>query len=114
MENQNNTIIMTESAAQQFIKILEEENKVGWGLRFGIESCGCCGHEYFLDYSEHAEPTDDVFVSNGVQIHVNRETTPLLLGSIIDFVEGEDRTGFKITNPTKVCKCHNNPNGCCS
>jgi iron-sulfur cluster assembly protein len=46
------TISLTERAAKKFMEILAEEEKAGWGLRFGEKAAGCSGFEYFLDYSE--------------------------------------------------------------
>src|SRR5437016_2100152 len=50
-------ITLTKRAADKFQRILEEEKKQGWGLRFGIKMSGCSGFEYILDYSEkqHSE-----------------------------------------------------------
>jgi iron-sulfur cluster assembly protein len=105
-------IQMTEQAAKQFRAILAEEKKTGWALRFGIQASGCCGFEYFLDYSHEAQPTDDVFESHGVQIHVDKKSTPQLLGSTIDYAEDKHGAGFKVIGPTSGCGCHSH--GCCS
>ena len=100
------TISLTERAAQQFLALLVEDGKPGWGLRFGIQSAGCCGFEYFLDYSEKAQPDDQTFESHGIQIHVQQKSAQRLLGSVIDFVEGKQGAGFKIfsSNPHS-CDC---------
>ena len=37
------TVSLTPKAAKKFLSILEEEGKVGWGLRFGEKSSGCKG-----------------------------------------------------------------------
>lgn len=99
------TISLTVRAAKQFQEILAENNKTGYGLRLGIEGASCCGFEYFLDTSKSAEESDRVFESHGVQIHVDCVSLPHLMGTVIDFVEGNQGPGFKIINPSAGCGC---------
>jgi iron-sulfur cluster assembly protein len=101
----HSTITITPRAAKKYLEILEEENKMGWGLRFAERMAGCNGFEYALDYSEKALPDDVVIVSLGIEIHINRAMLKRLLGSIIDFVEGLQGSGFKITNPNVKSSC---------
>jgi len=99
------TITLTEKAAKKLIHILAEEGKEGWGLRFDEQMAGCSGFEYILDFSEKANDDDDTFVSQGIQIHVNKKKLARLLGCEIDFVEGLHSTGFKISNPNAKASC---------
>lgn len=100
-----NTITLTPRAAKKFLAILEEDERQGWGLRFGDKPAGCSGFEYVLDYSEKANDEDTIFVSNGVEIHVNKKTLPRLIGAEIDYVDGLMGSGFKITNPNVNSSC---------
>lgn len=104
-ESNPTTITMTKKAAQKFLEILEEEKKQGWGLRFGDRMAGCSGFEYILDYSEKALPDDEIFESYGIQIHVNKMSVKRLLGSEIDFVDGLQGSGFKVSNPNVKAAC---------
>ncbi len=99
------TISMTKKAVQKYQEILEDEGKIGWGLRFEDKAAGCSGFEYVLDYSEKAKPDDTVFVSEGLEIHVNNSFVERLMGSVIDFVDGLNGSGFKITNPNVKGSC---------
>src|SRR5579885_2225144 len=67
------TISLTKRAAEKYRKILAEEGKASWGLRFGDRAAGCSGFEYVLDYSEKAKADDQVFVSQGIEIHVQKQ-----------------------------------------
>jgi iron-sulfur cluster assembly accessory protein len=106
------TITLTPRAAQHFKRILQEEDKTGWGLRFGIRAGGCSGYEYILDFSEHPKEDDDVFTSEDIEIHVNKQMIERLMGCQIDFVDGLQGSGFKISNPnTKgACGCGKSQN----
>lgn len=106
-EGEATTITLTKRAAQKYLEILEEEKKQGWGLRFGEKLAGCSGFEYVLDYSEKALPTDKVYKSHGIEIHVDNNLVPHLEGSEIDFVDGLQNSGFKVTNRhvRSACGC---------
>ncbi len=99
------SIRMTPRGASKFLEILSEEGKQGWGLRFAEEMAGCNGFEYVLDFSEKANPDDQVFVSNGIEIHAKKAMVPRLLGSEIDYVEGLRGSGFKVSNPNVRSSC---------
>ena len=100
------TITLTVRAAEKYKAILSEEGKEGWGLRFGDKAGGCSGFEYILDYSEKARDDDTVFPSEGgVEVHVNNKILPRLLGCEIDYVDGLNGAGFKITNPNAKGSC---------
>lgn len=99
------TITITPRAAKKYLEILEEEGKQGWGLRFAERMAGCNGFEYSLDYSEKAKEDDTVFESVGIQIHINNGMVGRLLGSEIDFVDGLQGSGFKISNPNVRSSC---------
>jgi iron-sulfur cluster assembly accessory protein len=99
------TISMTKRAAEKYLEILTEDGKAGWGLRFSDRAGGCSGFEYVLDYSEKALPDDQMFHSHGVDIHVNKEAATRLMGSVIDFVDGLNGSGFKISNPNVKGSC---------
>jgi iron-sulfur cluster assembly protein len=99
------TISMTKKAAEKYLEILAEDGKEGWGLRFSDKAGGCSGFEYVLDYSEKPLPDDQVFVCEGVQIHVNQAAAARLMGSVIDFVDGLNGSGFKISNPNVKGSC---------
>ena len=98
-------ITLSKKAADKYKGILADEGKEGWGLRFGDKAAGCSGFEYVLDYSEKAQPTDKVFVSQGVEIHIDASAVDRLIGSEIDYVEGLNGSGFKITNPNVRSSC---------
>jgi iron-sulfur cluster assembly protein len=100
-------ITLTKRAADKYQGILADEGKEGWGLRFGDKAAGCSGFEYVLDYSEKALPGDQVFVSQGIEIHVDKSNVERLIGSEIDYADGLNGSGFKITNPNvrSACGC---------
>jgi len=112
--HEDSTISLTEKAAQKYLEILANENKSGWGIRLGINSSGCCGGDYFLDYSQKASSDDLIFESHGVQIHVQKKSASELLGTTIDYVEGKHGVGFKIVGRSCGGCCGGHSHKCCS
>lgn len=101
-----NTITITPRAAEKYRSILQEEGKENWGLRFGDKPAGCSGFEYTLDYSQAPTAEDQVFVSEGIEIHIHKNQAGRLLGSVIDYVDGLHGAGFKISNPQARSSCN--------
>lgn len=99
------TISLSKRAADKYKGILADEGKEGWGLRFGDRAAGCSGFEYVLDYSEKALASDEIFQSQGLEIHVDKSAVERLLGAEIDYVDGLNGSGFKITNPNVKSAC---------
>ncbi|NGX59500.1 MAG: Iron-sulfur cluster insertion protein ErpA [Chlamydiae bacterium] len=99
------SINLTKRAAEKFKEILKEEDKEQWGLRFADKASGCSGFEYVLDFAKEAKEDDKIFTSSGIDIYVNKGAVSRLLGSEIDYVDGLNNAGFKITNPNAKSSC---------
>lgn len=103
------TITLTKRAADKFLAVLKMEGKQGFALRILEKKAGCSGFQYVLDTSESPKPTDRVFESLGIKIHVDEASVQHLLGSEIDYLDGLQGAGFKVSNPNvrKSCGCGN-------
>ncbi len=99
------TITLTPRAANKFKEICTEDEKENLALRFGDKPAGCSGFEYVLDFSEKKEDTDVIFKSEGIEIHVHNAMVERLVGSVIDYVDGLQGAGFKISNPNAKSSC---------
>lgn len=111
-ESDAETITFTPRAAKKYKEILAEEGKENWGVRYEERMAGCSGFEYVLDYSEKASADDETFISNGIEIHVKKSMVPRLRGSEIDYIDGLNGSGFKISNPNvkSACGCGSSHN----
>jgi iron-sulfur cluster assembly protein len=99
------TISLTKRASDKFIALCKEEGLSKYALRFGDQPGGCSGFEYVLDFSENAEEDDQVFLSHGVEIHVEKQAVARLLGVEIDYYDGLNGAGFKVSNPNARGSC---------
>ncbi len=99
------SITRTSMAAEKFKQICSASGKEGHALRFGIRPGGCSGYEYILGFSEAPGEDDLVFSSYNVEMHINSSIVDKLMGSEIDFIEGLNGSGFKISNPNAKSSC---------
>ena len=79
-------IILTNKAAEVFKEACSQEDLrlEDSYMRIGAHSGGCSGYKYDLDWNsaEEVKPTDVQFVSQGVQIVVDKTCLVEILGSL--------------------------------
>lgn len=99
------SITITKRGADKFNQIASEDGKQGVALRLSDQAGGCSGYEYVLDFSQGASDSDEVFHCQGVEIHVEKARLDRLMGCVIDYMDGLNGAGFKITNPNVKGSC---------
>jgi iron-sulfur cluster assembly protein len=98
-------ITITAAAATKFRELAVKQNKASAALRFGDKPGGCSGFEYTLQFSAQANDDDTIFQIQGLEVHVAKKSLHRLLGCEIDFIEGLEGSGFKISNPNAKGSC---------
>jgi iron-sulfur cluster assembly protein len=98
-------ISFTPRAAEKFRAFAKEEGKEGYGLRFGDSAGGCGGFQYILDFCNEKDDQDVTFDSEGITIYVQSTVVDRLKGCQIDYVDGLQGAGFKISNPNVKSSC---------
>lgn len=99
------TISVSARAAKKFKEFAAEEGMPGAALRFGDSAGGCGGFQYILDFADKADADDAIFHSEGLDIYVKKGMLNRLVGSSIDYVDGLQGAGFKISNPNVRSSC---------
>ncbi len=78
-------------------------------LKVGVESGGCSGLTYNLDFSSDAVPTDQdqVFELAGLKVLVDMRSFLYLAGTELDYTDGLEGQGFHFHNPnaSRTCSC---------
>jgi len=97
-------ITVTEKAARHIARSLERRGK-GIGLRLAVKTSGCSGYAYALEFVDEAQPSDQLFDSQGVRIVVDPKSLALLDGTELDFVREGLNEGFKFNNPLAKASC---------
>ena len=101
-------VTVTESAAQQIKRLLDDEGKAEThGLRVKVVGGGCSGLQYQLAFDAERRENDHELDSNGVRILVDEKSALFLAGTTLDYVDSLMESGFKIQNPNakNTCGC---------
>lgn len=98
-------ITITAKAAEQVKGLLEQRGKPSLGLKIGVKKGGCSGMSYFVEYADEKGKFDEVVKSEGVTLLIDGKAVMHLLGTEMDYVEGDFKSGFVFTNPNEKSKC---------
>jgi iron-sulfur cluster assembly protein len=98
-------ITITEAAAERARQLLAKADKPVLGLRIGINTRGCSGLSYVVEYAEEQKKLEDVVEDKGVRIFVDPAAVMFLIGSEMDYVEDKFQTGFVFNNPNEKGRC---------
>ena len=76
-------------------------------VRVGVESGGCSGLSYKLDFDEQKTETDKIIEDNGVKILVDTKSYLYLVGTTLNYSGGLNGKGFIFENPNanRTCGC---------
>jgi iron-sulfur cluster assembly accessory protein len=102
---QEPVVTLTPSAAEYVKGLLAKEDEpAGKALRIFVEGGGCSGFQYGMTFD--APKDDDVSMEfHGVRVLVDPFSADRLRGATVDFVNGLNGAGFKITNPNAKSGC---------
>ena len=100
-------INISDSARDQAIKLMAEDNKEGAFIRVGVKGGGCSGLMYNLDFDNVMKEDDKEFEDNGIKIVVDKKSFLYLVGTTLDFSGGLNGKGFVFVNPNadRTCGC---------
>ena len=98
-------VSLTDKAANKVKSLLEKENKNGYGLRVGIVTGGCSGYMYDIGLEKNPKEFDRIVEDKGVKIFINPESVAFMKGSVVDYFESLQNSGFKIHNPNVKTSC---------
>ena len=76
-------------------------------VRVGVESGGCSGLSYKLDFDEKQQIEDRIIESNGIKILVDKKSYLYLVGTTLNYSGGLNGKGFIFENPNanRTCGC---------
>lgn len=98
-------ITVTDAAIERIHHLLLQRGKASFGIKVGVKSGGCSGLSYTIEYADEKGPFDEVVQAQDVQILIDPKAVMYLLGSQMDFVEEELKSGFTFTNPNEKGRC---------
>ena len=106
-EFKNAQIFVTKKAAKRLKAVMSAEEKSDYFLRMSVDSGGCSGMNYKMDFDDHQKDYDKVFESNGLKIVCDLKSWLYLKNISIDYSDDMLNGGFKIENPNaeRTCGC---------
>lgn len=98
-------IKVTENAAKQIKTLLNDsEDRKGRALRVYVEAGGCSGMQYGMTFDE--KKSDDIEIQqDDVSVIIDPQSLDFLKGSVIDYTESIQGSGFRIQNPNAKTAC---------
>lgn len=96
---------VSEAAASQVISLLAKRGKESLGVRVGVKSGGCSGLKYFIEYADSKNPYDEVIEHKDFTILIDPKALMYLMGTEMDYIEEQFKSGFVFVNPNEKSKC---------
>lgn len=98
-------ITLTDNAINQIRKLVLSRKIKPLGIKLDIETKGCSGLTYKLEYVDTPSKEDEVVDFKDIKIYVNPKASLFLIGTQMDYQEGELESGFKFINPNEKGRC---------
>ncbi|SDB94179.1 HesB/IscA family protein [Shouchella lonarensis] len=98
-------ITITESALGHIQAMKEDEGNEQLMLRIGVKGGGCSGLSYSMGFDETRNEEDTYMEIDGLGVLVDKESTPIVNGLVIDYKQNMMGGGFTIDNPNAIANC---------
>ena len=76
-------------------------------ISVGVESGGCSGLSYKMDFTTEKPEVGELYEDNGVKVVVAKKSLLYLIGTTLEYSGGLNGSGFNFNNPnaTRTCGC---------
>ncbi len=105
MTNTPKVLTLTDAAAARIRYLLAEIDNPAAVVRIGVDTKGCSGLTYRMDYTAELVSSDEPVEDNGVTVYVDSQAMAYIMGSEVDYVEGKLQSGFVFDNPNEKGRC---------
>ncbi|MFC4235940.1 HesB/IscA family protein [Thalassospira xianhensis] len=105
MSNRFAPITLTDAAVEHVSQLLAQRGKPSAGIRVGVRSKGCSGLSYTLEYADEVTDFDEIVEHNGVKVLIDPKAIMFILGTQMDYVQGDLEEGFVFSNPNEKARC---------
>ena len=95
-------------AKKQLLSLMEEGGfSSNCFVRIGVETGGCSGLSYKLNFDNTKITSDKLIESNGVQVLIDKKSFLYLAGTTLNYFGGLNGKGFVFENPNanRTCGC---------
>ena len=100
-------ITISDNAKERLLYLLDKESSKKKFVRVGVESGGCSGLSYNLDFDDEKKEDDELIEDNKIKLLVNKKSFLYLVGTTLEFSDGLNGKGFVFNNPnaSRTCGC---------
>ena len=100
-------IKISDSARDRLLLLLDTKEDKNSYVRVGVESGGCSGLSYKLDFDNTKKDDDELIEDNGISLLINKKSFLYLVGTTLEFSDGLNGKGFVFNNPnaSRTCGC---------
>lgn len=95
---------VTEIAKNKIKSHLTKRGK-GVGIRIGIETTGCSGFAYTLEFADNINKEDILNEYDGFAILIDPKANDILEGITVDYQKKGLNEGFEFINPLEKARC---------
>ena len=98
-------MLTVSDTAVKHIKSQLENRGSGLGIRFGVNTAGCNGLAYVLEFVDVTDEHDEIIEKDGIIVAIDPKSLIFLKGTHIDYVKEGLNEGFAFTNPNQAAQC---------
>ena len=103
--NKTHGVSLTDGAALKVRNLLDQEGRDDLRIRVAVQPGGCSGLIYQLFFDERLMEDDLVREFSGVELVVDKMSSPYVDGATVDFEDTIQKQGFTIDNPNAEGSC---------
>ena len=96
---------VTPSAVNHIKEMISSRGKNTLGIKVGINTKGCSGLSYTMEFVVQIDDSDEMIVIDDVKIFIDKKASLFLIGTEMDYEKGELESGFKFINPNEKGRC---------
>lgn len=97
-------ITLTDKAASRVSDFLNNRGS-GIGIRLSVQTTGCSGLGYNMEFVDQTNEDDKVFEDHGVKVIIDAKSLIYLDGTEVDYVKEGLNEGFEFNNPNAKGEC---------
>lgn len=98
-------VTLTDAAVDRVKALMARADEPVAGLRIGVNTRGCSGLSYSVEYASEPKQFEEVVEQDGIRLFIDPTAVMFILGSEVDYIEEKFRSGFEFRNPNEKGRC---------
>ena len=98
-------IKLSDNAANRIKEIMSKAENKAIGVRIGVQSGGCAGMSYVMEYAKETRANEEIIEDKGVKVLIDPSAIMYLLGTEMDYKKEKFSSQFVFKNPNETERC---------